>query len=96
MTWLDVLVVALLAGSLYSGYRRGAVIQVIGIAGLLAGVLAGAMLAPRVAQLAGSAASAVALVLGTVLVAGAVGNMLGWAAGSRLRRSAVSTPSAAR
>ncbi|MGZ8579965.1 MAG: MarP family serine protease [Actinomycetota bacterium] len=92
MTWLDVLVVALLAGSLYSGYRRGAVLQVIGIAGLLAGVLAGAMLAPRVAQLAGSAASAVALVLGTVLVAGAVGNMLGWAAGSRLRRRTQETP----
>ena len=86
MTWLDVLLLALLAGSLYSGYRRGAVLQVIGIAGLIVGVVAGVAAAPRVAQLAGSPATAVALVLGTVLVAGAIGNMLGWAAGSRLRR----------
>ena len=31
MTWLDVVLIALLAGSLYSGYRRGAVLQVIGL-----------------------------------------------------------------
>lgn len=83
---------ALLAGSLYSGYRRGAVLQLIGIAGLVAGVIAGVVLAPRVAQLAGSPAAAIALVLGTVLVAGAIGNMMGWAAGSHLRRRAHETP----
>jgi len=92
MTWLDVLLVALLAGALYSGYRRGAVLQVIGLAGLIVGVMVGVMLAPRVAQVAGSPAAAVALVLGTVLVAGAVGNMMGWAAGSRLRRRTHETP----
>ena len=86
MTWLDVLLLALLAGSLYSGYRRGAVLQVIGIAGLVVGVIAGVAAAPRIARFAGSPATAVALVLGTVLVAGAIGNMLGWAAGSRMRR----------
>jgi S1-C subfamily serine protease len=86
MTWLDVLLLALLGGSLYTGYRRGAVVQVIGIAGLVVGVVAGVAAAPRIARFAGSPATAVALVLGTVLVAGAIGNMLGWAAGSRLRR----------
>ena len=86
MTWLDVLLLALLGGSLYSGYRRGAVLQVIGIAGLIVGVAAGVAAAPRIARFAGSPATAVALVLATVLVAGAIGNMLGWAAGSRLRR----------
>jgi S1-C subfamily serine protease len=86
MPWLDVLLLALLAGSLYSGYRRGAVLQVIGIAGLIVGVVVGVALAPRVAQLAGSPATAVALVLGTMLVAGAIGNMLGSVAGARLRR----------
>jgi S1-C subfamily serine protease len=92
MTWLDVFLLVLLAGALYSGYRRGAVLQVIVVAGLAAGVVAGAALAPTVAQLGDSAASALALVLGTVLVAGAIGNMLGWAAGSRLRRRAHGTP----
>ena len=92
MTWLDVILIALLAGSLYSGYRRGAVLQVIGIVGLIAGVLVGVTLAPRVAQLANSPASGVALVLGTVLVAGAIGNVLGWTAGSHLRRRTHGTP----
>ena len=50
------------------------------------------MLAPRVAQVGGPPAAAVAFVLGTVLVAGAVGNMIGWAAGSRLRRRTHQTP----
>jgi S1-C subfamily serine protease len=75
MTWLDVILIALLAGSLYSGYRRGAVLQVIGIVGLIAGVLVGIAVAPRVAQLARSPASGVAVVLGTVLVAGTIGNV---------------------
>ena len=92
MTWLDVMLLALLAGSVYSGYRRGAVLQVIGIGGSVAGVAVGVMLAPRVAQLAGSPATAVALVLATVLVAGAIGNMVGWAIGSRLRRRTHETP----
>lgn len=86
MSWLDVVLIALLAASLYSGYRRGAVLQVLGVAGMAAGVAAGVMIAPEVAQLADSPATAVALVLGTVLVAGAIGNTLGWAMGSRLRR----------
>ena len=92
MSWLDVLLVALLVGSLYSGYRRGAVLQVIGIAGLIAGVAVGVMLAPRMVRLAGSPATGVALVLGTVLVAGAIGNMVGWGLGSRVRRRTHETP----
>ena len=86
MTWLDVLLVLLLVASIYSGYRRGAVLQLMGIAGLCAGVAVGVMLAPRVADLAASRPTGVALVLGTALVAGAIGNMIGWIVGSRLRR----------
>jgi uncharacterized membrane protein required for colicin V production len=92
MSWLDAILVALLAGAVYSGYRRGAVLQVIGVAGLIAGVLVGVALAPRVSQLAGSPTTALAFVLGTVLVAGAIGNVLGWAIGSRLRKRAHDTP----
>lgn len=92
MTWLDVLLVVLLAASIYSGYRRGAVLQLMGVAGLSIGVVVGVMLAPRVAKLADSQPTGVALVLGTALVAGAIGNMLGWLVGSRLRRRAHETP----
>lgn len=92
MTWLDVLLVVLLAASVYSGYRRGAVLQLMGVVGLSIGVVVGVMLAPRVAQLADSRPAGVALVLGTALVAGAIGNTLGWIVGSRLRRRAQATP----
>lgn len=92
MTWLDLVLIALLLGSLYSGYRRGATLQVIGIAGLALGVVAGVLLAPRVAGLGGSPATAVAFVFGAVLVAGAIGNMAGWAVGNRMRRRARDTP----
>ena len=92
MTWLDLLLIALLAASVYSGYRRGAVLQLMGVAGLSIGVVVGVMLAPRVAVLADSQPTAVAMVLGTALVAGAIGNMLGWLVGSRLRSRAQETP----
>ena len=92
MTWLDVILVVMLAASMYSGYRRGAVLQLMGIIGLSLGVVVGVILAPRVAELAGSQPAAVALVLGTALVAGAIGNMLGWIVGTRLRRHTHGTP----
>lgn len=92
MTWLDVVIVALLAGSLYSGYRRGAALQVMGIGGLAIGVAAGVTLAPRAAELADSASGAVAFAIGTVLVAGAIGNMVGYLIGSWVRRKTHETP----
>lgn len=92
MTWLDVTIVVLLAAALYSGYRRGAVLQVFGIGGLLVGVAAGAAIAPSIAGFAESPAAAVGFVLGTVLVAAATGNMLGYVAGSWLRRMTRKTP----
>ena len=51
MTWLDVVLIALLAGSLYSGYRRGAVLQVIGLVRMhrtSTGKAVGAVLLPLV------------------------------------------------
>ncbi len=92
MTWLDVMIVVLLAGSLYSGYRRGAVVQVLGIVGLALGVAAGVTLAPDAVKLADSLSAAVAFALGTVLVAGAIGNMAGYLVGSWVRRKTHDTP----
>lgn len=92
MSWLDLVLIVMLAAALYSGYRRGAVLQVIGIVGMVAGIAVGVKMAPEVAQLADSPATAVALVLGTVLVAGAIGNALGWAVGTRLRSRTHESP----
>lgn len=85
MTWLDVLLVIAIALSVFGGYRRGAVLQVIGLAGLAAGVLVGALAAPRLAALGHDPMAQIALVLAAVIVGGAVGNLVGWLAGSRLR-----------
>jgi hypothetical protein len=88
---LDVMLAALLALSLIGGYRRGATLQIIGLIGLAAGIVVGAALAPRVASGASSPTGAIALAMGSVLVGAAIGNLAGWAVGSRVRRRAHGT-----
>jgi Trypsin-like peptidase domain/Colicin V production protein len=88
VSWLDVILVLLLALSIVSGYRRGATLQVFGLVGLIGGVVLGALVAPRVAALANSPTTAVALVVGSVLVGAAAGNVAGWTVGSRVRSKA--------
>lgn len=88
VSWLDVVLVLLLALSILSGYRRGATLQVFGLVGLIGGVVVGAFVAPRVAALANSPTTAVALVVGSVLVGAAAGNVAGWMIGSRVRNKA--------
>lgn len=85
MTVFDAILILLVVLSVVGGYRRGAVLQVIGLFGLGIGVVVGALLAPRVAELGRDPMTDVALVMGTVIVCGAVGNLLGWLLGSRLR-----------
>ncbi len=85
MTWLDVILLVLLAVSLVGGYRRGAVLQVIALVGLVGGVVVGVLLAPRVAGWGHDPMSEVGLVMASVIACGAIGNLLGWLAGSRLR-----------
>jgi S1-C subfamily serine protease len=85
MSWLDVLLIALVALSIYGGYRRGAVLQVIGLIGLVVGVTLGALAAPHLARIGHDPTTHLALVAGVVILGGAVGNFLGWLAGTRLR-----------
>lgn len=85
MSWLDVLLVALVALSVYGGYRRGAVLQVIGLIGLIVGVTLGALAAPHLARIGHDPTTHLALVAGVVILGGAVGNFVGWLAGTRLR-----------
>ena len=92
MTMLDLAIVVMLAVSLYVGYRRGAVVQVMGVGGMILGVAAGMTLVPRIVGPADSPYTAVAFALGTVLVAGAIGNMVGYLVGSSIRRKTHDTP----
>jgi S1-C subfamily serine protease len=86
VTTLDVVLLSLLALSAWGGYRRGAVLQVIGLAGLILGFVVGAWLAPHVADLVRSEPAKVIAGLGTVLVLGGLGDGLGSMVGLRLRR----------
>jgi hypothetical protein len=85
VNWLDVLLLALLALSVVGGYRRGAVLQVIGLLGLVAGVVLGALAAPHLARIGRDPTTHLALVSGVVILGGAVGNFLGWLVGTKLR-----------
>ncbi len=85
MTWLDLIFLVLLVLSVIGGYRRGAVLQVIGLSGLALGIVIGIMLAPRLARFGGDPLTQIAIALGVVLIGGAVGNLAGWVVGSRVR-----------
>ena len=85
MTWLDLIFLVLLVLSVIGGYRRGAVLQVIGLSGLVLGIVIGIMLAPRLARFGGDPLTQIAIALGVVLIGGAVGNLAGWVVGSRVR-----------
>jgi S1-C subfamily serine protease len=96
---LDVALIVLAGLALYSGYRRGAVLQVLTFGGMLIGLLIGALVAPQVAALFTdpTAQSVVALV--TFLAFAALGDVGGWMIGARLRlvtrRSRLATVDAA-
>jgi S1-C subfamily serine protease len=88
---LDLLLIALLLVAGYTGYRRGATQQLATYVGLGLGLVGGTLLAPHVAQLAERPGTQAALAVGTLFVAGAIGDGLGWLAGTRLRTRVVQT-----
>ena len=71
------------------GYRRGAILQVTGLAGLALGFLVGIRVAPLVAGLVGSDPAKAGVELGTVLIFGVVGDAVGSILGTKLRRRAI-------
>jgi S1-C subfamily serine protease len=91
VTGLDVVLLLLLALSAWGGYRRGAVLQVAGLAGLAVGFVVGAWLAPHTADLVRSDLAKAGVGLGTVLFLGALGDALGSVLGLKLRRRALGT-----
>jgi S1-C subfamily serine protease len=91
VTLLDVVLIVLLGLSAWGGYRRGALLQVMGLIGLGIGFVVGAWLAPATAGLVRSDAAKAGVALGTVLLLGAVGDAIGSVVGVKLRRRAHST-----
>jgi S1-C subfamily serine protease len=89
VTVLDVALLLLLALSAWGGYRRGALLQVAGLAGLALGFLIGIRVAPLAADLVRSDLSKAGVGLGTVLVFGAAGDAVGSVLGAKLHRRAI-------
>ena len=86
MTLLDVVLLVLLGLSAWAGYRRGAVLQVAGLVGLVVGFVIGAWLSPLVAGFVASDFAKAAISLGTIVLFGAFGDAVGSFFGLKLRR----------
>jgi S1-C subfamily serine protease len=82
-----VLLVAVVLAAL-SGFRRGALMQVLAYGGLVVGLVIGAVLAPRIASLVAGDAAQAGVAVAVVLGAGGIGNALGWLGGSYVRAHA--------
>ena len=85
MNGLDLVLVALIGLAAATGFRRGALLQLLSYGGLLAGVVAGALLGPAVASLAESHEVQAGIAVAVLLGAAGVGNALGWVAGHSVR-----------
>jgi S1-C subfamily serine protease len=70
--------------SVFTGFRRGAALQVVTYAGLIAGLVAGALVAPVVAGLTTDPFGQAAGALLTLLVLAAVGDAIGFLIGRRV------------
>jgi S1-C subfamily serine protease len=85
---LDFILIALMAVAAVAGFRRGALVQILAIGGVIAGLVVGAVLAPPIASLARTDLARSAIALAVLLGAAVIGNTLGWMAGSWVRSRA--------
>ena len=94
MNLLDALIVVLVAVSIFTGFRRGAALQLVTYTGLILGLAGGALLAPVLAGTATEPFAQATIALVTLLVLAAAGDAIGWAIGTRAwvaaRRSPIS------
>ena len=81
---LDAVIILLVGVSVVTGFRRGALLQVVTYSGLIVGLLAGALLAPRVARLVEDPFAQAAAAMLTLLFLAAVGDAIGFLIGRRV------------
>ena len=93
MNLLDGIIVVLLVFSVFTGFRRGAALQVVTYSGMILGLIVGALVAPRLARLATDPFAQATIALLALLLFAAVGDAIGWLVGRRVwaaaRRSAL-------
>lgn len=88
MDWLDLIIVALVVFAAWSGFRRGAILQLFTYLGLLGGLVLGAVLAPHFARLAHDQFLQSVIALGSFFALAGIGDAIGWIVGSRFWRIA--------
>jgi hypothetical protein len=88
---LDLLLATLIALAALSGFRRGALLQLLTYGGLLLGLIGGAVLAPTLAGASDDPSTQAAVAAATLLVCAGLGDVSGWIVGSRLRAAAKGT-----
>ncbi len=85
MNLLDLVLLGVVLLAALSGFRRGALMQVLAYGGLVVGLVVGAVIAPRTASVVAGEAAQAGVAVAVVLGAGGIGNALGWLAGSYVR-----------
>lgn len=99
MNLLDLVLLLALGTAVYTGYRRGAALQVVTYTGLIVGLLLGALLAPVTAGMVEDPYFQASVALVTLLGLAGLGDLAGWIVGTRLwrmaRRSRLGTADAA-
>ena len=87
MDLLDLVIIILALIAAYTGYRRGALLQLFTYLGLLAGLVVGAVLAPRLAELAHDQFLQSLIALGGFFAIAGLGDAVGWLVGARVWRA---------
>ena len=91
MSLLDVALLGILSLAAVLGFRRGAILQVFSYGGLLLGLVAGAAIAPVTAGATNDPAGGAGIAVATLLVAGAIGDLVGWLLGGWVRSTTQGT-----
>ncbi len=83
---VDLAIVVLLVASVIGGYRRGALLQGVGLVGVIAGLVVAALVSPLFRDVVPDPFTRAAVILGLVLVGIAIGESIGWIVGLRAKR----------
>jgi S1-C subfamily serine protease len=85
---LDLILLAVVVLAAVSGYRRGALMQVLAYGGLVVGLILGALIAPAIARPVRGDAAQAGIAVAVVLGSAGIGNAVGWLGGSYVRAHA--------
>jgi S1-C subfamily serine protease len=89
---LDLVLLLVLALSLFSGFRRGAALQLVTYTGLIAGLIAGALLAPFTATFGADPFTQAMIAMATLVGLAGIGDALGWVLGRKVWVAARRSP----